>query len=258
MEDHPWTDIERFGTARPEAIEIDPVLERLIKDAQFRDRAESAEANRSVNPSAQYDDIKDEYSRLLSEAEIRPEHLGSPSEKWSVLWHATTVEKNRVRYEEIASPTNVPWYAIGILHALECSFDFSRHLFNGDPLDDYTVRYPPGYPKDLGEPPFSFNESAIAALEYDKFANQTDWSTPRTLFRIEQYNGMSYRTKLRMASPYLWSYTSLYKKGKFKEIPKPGGGYKSVYDPDLVSKQCGAAAILKALVNSGAVDTNFG
>ena len=58
--------------------------------------------------------------------------------------------------------TRVPWFVIGILHALECSFSFDKHLFNGDPLSDYTKRYPPGYPKDKGPPPFSFNDSAIS------------------------------------------------------------------------------------------------
>ncbi len=144
-------------------------------------------------------------------------------------------------------------FVIGILHALECSFAFDRHLFNGDPLDDYTKRHPAGYPKDKGKPPFSFDESALAALAYDGFVGKTDWSLARTLNRLEAYNGMSYRAKLSMASPYLWSFSSLYDKGKFKEVPKPGGGYKPVYDPELRSKQCGAGVILKALISRGDV-----
>ena len=181
---------------------------------------------------------------------IRPERLGSATQKWSVLWYAATIGLNKARYDPISAATDVPWFVIGIIHGLECSFDFSRHLFNGDPLDDYTKRYPAGYPRDRGAPPFSFAASAISALRYDHLDGHQDWTLARTLHRLEQYNGLSYRTKLKMASPYLWSFTTLYDIGKFKEIPRPGGGYQSVYDPNLRSKQCGAGTMLKALLDA--------
>ncbi len=89
---------------------------------------------------------------------------------------------------------------------------------------------------------------------HNKFSNQKDWSLARTLNRLEKYNGMGYRKRLGMASPYLWSFTTLYSKGKFKEVLQSDGTYRSVYDPNLESKQCGAGAILAQLINNGDID----
>jgi lysozyme family protein len=252
MTELPWNDEDRFGSARPEAIGDDAALESLEREIARGIEIEAARGNRAVNPSAKFDDIKAEYVALFGGAEITAERLGSATEKFSVLWFADQIRQNRARYEEITRRTEVPWFAIGILHALECSFSFARHLFNGDPLTDFTKRFPPGEPRGIGNPPFSFDDAAVAALQHEGFDNQADWSLARTLHRFERYNGMSYRTRLRMASPYLWSFTDLYDKGKFKEIPKPGGGFQSVFDPELRSKQCGAGAMLRALANTGA------
>ena len=40
-------------------------------------------------------------------------------------------------------------------------------------------------------------------------------------------------------TPYLWSFSNHYKKGKFVKDGK--------FDPEFVSKQCGAAVILKLM-----------
>lgn len=248
----PWTDEDRFGTARAEALE-GTEFEMLPADPVQAEEREGIAANRGVSSSTRFDDIAGEYVALFREAVILPQHLGHADQRWSVLWYAKQISQSRSRYDALSSVTSIPWFLIGILHALECSFAFDRHLFNGDPLSDYTKRYPPGHPKDKGKPPFSFDDSAVAALQFDGFVGQTDWSLARTLHRLEAYNGMSYRAKLRMASPYLWSFSNLYLKGKFKEVPKPGGGYRSIYDPELRSKQCGAAVMLKALIDRGDV-----
>jgi hypothetical protein len=66
----------------------------------------------------------------------------------------------------------------------------------------------------------------------------TDWSVPGMLYRFERYNGFGYRSR-GINSPYLWSYSNQYKKGKFTGDGK--------YDPNAVSKQCGAVVLLKSI-----------
>jgi lysozyme family protein len=66
---------------------------------------------------------------------------------------------------------------------------------------------------------------------------------PHILYFFERYNGMGYRMR-RVATPYLWSFSNLYRTGKFVQ-----DGH---FDPDAVSKQCGAALMLKAIVPAGA------
>ncbi|MDU3097232.1 MAG: hypothetical protein E6708_27745, partial [Bradyrhizobium sp.] len=84
--------------------------------------------------------------------------------------------------------------------------------------------------------------SAIDAITFEGFAGQSDWSIARTLYRFEGYNGFSYRTK-GINSPYLWSFSTHYTRGKFVR--------DHVYDENAVSAQCGAAVMLKSLQLAG-------
>ena len=72
-----------------------------------------------------------------------------------------------------------------------------------------------------------------------------DWSLERTLFRFEMYNGFGTRAR-GINSPYLWSFSTHYEKGRFV------ADYR--WDPNAVSDQCGAAVLLFALVRSGKID----
>ena len=58
------------------------------------------------------------------------------------------------------------------------------------------------------------------------------------LFPWEKYNGMGYRP-FGVPSPYLWSFSSIYTSGKYVADGR--------FDPTVVSKQSGAAVMLKAL-----------
>ena len=152
---------------------------------------------------------------------------------------ADTIILNQPRYEVIGKPINIPWFFIGILHTMECGLSFKKHLHNGDPLTARTVQVPKGRPKE-GTAPFTFEESAKDALINEGFTTVTDWSVPGMLFLFEKYNGFGYRrASIRIATPYLWSYSNHYKKGKFSMDGK--------YDPNLVSKQPGTASILRRL-----------
>ncbi|AWI25782.1 hypothetical protein [Flavobacterium pallidum] len=149
----------------------------------------------------------------------------------------TKISANKARYEAVATPLNIPWYVVGVLHNMEAGLNFNCHLHNGDPLTARTVHVPKGQPV-KGNPPFTWEVSAADALTGNGLNTWKDWSLSGLLYRIECYNGLGYFKK-NLPSPYLWSYTDKYTKGKFAADGQ--------YDPNLVSKQCGAAALLKRM-----------
>jgi lysozyme family protein len=144
---------------------------------------------------------------------------------------------NRSRYELVANTTGVPWYFIAIIHNMEVSGKFNGHLHNGDPLTARTVQVPANRPR-TGVPPFTWEESALDALAYEGFVGVKGWSISQMLFRLEKYNGFGYRPK-QVNSPYLWSYSQHFTKGKYVA--------DGVWDPAATSRQAGAAVILKQL-----------
>lgn len=220
------TQTTRLGSAR---LEITGDVEEA-PPAPHRDGSDNTKVNRSTT----YDDIKDEYARLFDTASIRAEKQAEVSKMTDKMLSGREV------YDAISAKTSVPWHFVGMVHAMECSFSMKKHLHNGDSLNAKTWQVPAGRPKD-GDAPFSFEESAIDALEYDKFAGKTDWPLPMILYRLERYNGMAYRKKFGIASPYLWSFTNHHVRGKYVQ--------DGVWDPDALSKQVGAAVMLRELVN---------
>jgi lysozyme family protein len=145
------------------------------------------------------------------------------------------------RYKNAGKPHGVPWHVVGVIHMLEGSGNFGTHLHNGDPLTARTVHVPKGRPK-AGNPPFTWEESAADALELDGLGKWANWSLPGTLFALERFNGFGYRPK-KINSPYLWSFSNQYSKGKFVA--------DGVFSPTAVSQQCGAAALLRRMVANG-------
>lgn len=149
--------------------------------------------------------------------------------------------KNTSRYQAAGKAAGVPWYVVGIIHSLEASGNFSTHLHNGDPLTARTVRVPAGRPA-TGKPPFSWEQSAADALALQKLNEWKDWSVAGTLDVFERYNGLGYRNR-GIPSPYLWSFSSHYSKGKFVADGK--------FSATAVSEQCGAAVVLRRMVERG-------
>jgi len=145
---------------------------------------------------------------------------------------------NRPGYEAVQSRTKVPWYVVAVIHSMEGSLNFKTHLHNGDPLTAKTVHVPKGRPP--GTPPFQWEDSAVDALAFDNMTAVKKWNLATALFKLEGFNGFGYRTKHpEVLTPYLWSFSNHYQKGKFVADGK--------FDPTAVSKQCGAAVILKSL-----------
>jgi lysozyme family protein len=224
------------GQARDLAERAD----RLTAEIQNEERPRASddatgEETRALGPK--FEQVRDEYRELFEACAVRAEYEGQ------VAWHLKRIKSRRPDYERVASKVAVPWYFISIVHGLEASFRFDGHLHNGDPLSARTVQVPKGRPP-AWNPPNDWDSSAIDALTYQGFAGQKDWSIPRMLYRWEAYNGWGYRNR-GINTPYLWSFSNQYLKGKFVK--------DGVYNADAVSKQCGAAVMLRALLDDGAV-----
>lgn len=190
--------------------------------------------------SKDYSKLREEYVRFFFGGYIRDEHLAE------VRRNVGRAIKNKARYETVGEPLGIPWWFIAGLHMMESGFNFRTHLHNGDSLDGRTHRVPPGRP--VAAPAngvsYSWEESAIDALRLKKLNREDNWSLSRTLYRWEKYNGWGYRGN-GVPSAYLWSYSSVYKRGKYIR--------DGVFDPNAISKQCGAAVFLKYLYKSGEV-----
>lgn len=186
------------------------------------------------------DDLRQHYQTLYENAQIRSEKAQEVSNV------ADKILASRDRYEQISAVCKVPWPIIAVIHWMEAGGNFGCHLHNGDPLGARTVHVPKNRP--LGTPPFGFEESALDALDYDGFTG-LDWeafSMPDVLYLLERYNGLGYRRyHPGVNTPYLWSYTNQYTKGKY--------GADGKFNPELVSKQVGAAALFLAFEARGEV-----
>jgi lysozyme family protein len=168
--------------------------------------------------------------------------LTRPNRKASVNALAKKIGANRKRYEKVGKAVGVPWYVVGIIHSLEASGNFTRHLHNGDPLRARTVHVPAGRPK-TGKPPFTWEQSAIDALRGRGLGAWKDWSVPGTLYQLEAYNGFGYRDHHpNVPSPYLWSFSNHYARGKYVADGR--------FSASAVSQQVGAALLLKQLAGS--------
>lgn len=232
-----------------------PLLERLVSLQDAAGDPATAEATGALlarytartltrTPAADVEtglsfaDLKQRYETLYASCVIRPERAGE------VAWHRKKLLQYRPRYEAVSQRTGVPWWFIGVVHALEASFNFNGHLHNGDPLSARTVQVPKNRPA-VWNPPTDWESSAVDALDLKGFLHLPDWSLAISLYRWEGYNGFGYYSR-NINSPYLWSFSTHYTKGKFVADHK--------FDPEAVSKQCGAAVMLRALQDAGDID----
>ncbi|HET7437520.1 MAG TPA: peptidoglycan-binding protein [Thermoanaerobaculia bacterium] len=176
-------------------------------------------------------EMRIEYETNYASCTTRPEFIERTNKAVARMTAA------RPRYEAVATATSVPWPVIAAIHTMECGGDFDCHLHNGDSLSRRTINVPAGRPM-KGKPPFTWEESAVDALTLDGFTNWTDWSVAGTLYKLEGYNGMGYR-KRAVPSPYLWSGSQHYTRGKYVADGR--------YDANAKSSQVGAAVLLKNL-----------
>ena len=215
-------------------------MARIEKPAPARGEDEASGGAAAAPAPAGDRDPEARLARLYSECEIPDGRVGEIDH-----YYVRPFVRNRVIYGEVGAELGIPWWFVGIVHGLESSFDFGCHLHNGDPLTGRTVRVPRGRPE-AGEPPFTWRESAVDALRLQGLDGLDDWSVGAALDRLERYNGLGYRRSGR-PSPYLWSYSGHYDKGKYVADGR--------FDPEAESKQCGGATLLRRLEDRGLVDT---
>jgi lysozyme family protein len=199
------------------------------KPIYFRDKVQPGQPAQSTEPLRREPSL-DEYRTQFRTAILDPK-VDADVERYKKLLYA-----GRERYDIVAQATGVPWMVIGILHVMETGGNFRTHLFNGDPLTARTVNVPVGRPLE-GNPPFTWEQSAIAAIKFEKWDVRTKiWTVEDTMSAFEKYNGLGSRRR-GVVSPYLWSGSNLYRSGKFVA--------DGVWEPTAVSKQIGAAVLLK-------------
>ncbi len=185
-----------------------------------------------------YENVKRGYANLWAKAELRPE------KKALALGVAKKLLKAKSRYQLVAAKIGCPWWFVAVAHNLEGGSDFGTYLGNGQSLRQVTTIKP------KGRGPFAtFEAGAIDALKLKGLDQIKSWEIPRCLYEWERFNGFGYVGK-GINSPYVWSFTNLYTKGKYYEDGK--------YSPTLVSQQCGAAAVLLALIDLGEVEDEVG
>lgn len=161
---------------------------------------------------------------------------------------AGAINQNIASYGLIAGPFKIKGQCIGILHHMEAGGDFSCHLANGDPLSSDTVHDPSGIMAKYGPdkvPPYDFIEAGIAALKdySDGWGAIHVVDVPTMLNFFCCYNGNGpWNHPDANGNPqlaYLFASSSEYVGGKFT--------LDGVWDAQAVSKQIGAAVIMKAL-----------
>lgn len=186
------------------------------------------------------------YTNLYNTAQTRPE------KRTEIANISGRIMQGWARYEAVAATlaNGIPWWFIGITHFMEAGIfqnPFAFHLHCGDPLYNRTFHVPAGRPKfnpghgstpPSHDNPYSWEESALDALRLMKYDRVQDWSIENCLVLFEKFNGMGYKRR-GVPSPYLWSYSQHYTKGKYVLDGK--------YDPEKVSKQPGVAVLMKAL-----------
>lgn len=219
-----FDDATALATDDAEARELDALAPR-----QPRERS----AGWSPSTATDFATLRDEYAAWYADCEVRSERRGE------VAYYVRRLRQGQPTYAQLGAELSIPWAFIGVIHALECGFNFTTHLHNGDPLGARTVRVPAGRPL-AGTPPFTWSQSARDALMQKGYHQIDDWSVAHMLYLLERYNGMGYRRR-GVPTPYLWSFSNVYEKGKFVADGR--------FDAEAVSRQCGAVPMLKAVLN---------
>lgn len=169
----------------------------------------------------------------FANAKIKPD--------WQRSIDATAVRltspENKARFLAVEKRNNVRWFAVAIIKEREAGSDpaFKRSIAQGDPWDVKSKNVP----KNRG--PFkSWDDAADDALiNCSPYAARwQDWSAGGMMTILEKYNGVGYANR-GLPSPYIWSATNQYVKGKYVR--------DGVFDPEFVDQQIGCAALLLAM-----------
>lgn len=153
---------------------------------------------------------------------------------------ADRYKRNKETYDRIQAmvPNGVPSKILFGLHYRESDNSFACHPHEGSPLTHRTRFVPKGRIPGI-KPPYTFLQSARDAYYDYEHLDKRSWQSPRQqLTAIENFNGSGYRRR-GIPSPYVWSGTQHYRRGKFVADGR--------FDPMFVDKQLGVASIMLRL-----------
>ena len=72
--------------------------------------------------------LRQEYENLFNTCIILPDRIGT------VEGTLVRLMENRQRHGSVADGMGIPWYFVEVIHNMESSLSFSKHLHNGDLL----------------------------------------------------------------------------------------------------------------------------
>jgi len=179
------------------------------------------------------------YSKEIAEAELRPSWTGAYERA------AEYILKNKDKYIPIERATTVPWQLVAALHWREASGSFAGVLHNGEKIigTGRKTRLVPA-----GRGPFkTWTEAAIDAIKIKRSVYPPAWDMEGCAWFAETFNGMGYRNKGRV-SPYLWSGTTLYTRGKYVS--------DGVYSSTAVDQQLGVMPLYQILLERSGKTTS--
>lgn len=152
---------------------------------------------------------------------------------------ANKAHYQRIEAHLVSVGMGVPWWFIAIVDKREGGGGCRTQLGQGDPLGEVSRHDP----KDRG--PF-FGADAFDRSCYDALidcgpyaAKWLDWTVGGVLTIFEFYNGEGYWDR-GLPSPYNWSGSNEYVKGKFVA--------DHVFDPNFVDQQLGCAPLLATMM----------
>lgn len=159
---------------------------------------------------------------------------------WTIAQHVAArlcAPQAKAIYQDLERTTGVPWWAIALIHEREASQSWQANIAQGDPWNRVSRHVP------AGRGPFTdFKTAAVDALTNcaPYAARWHDWSAGGSLSLLELYNGEGYENYHHMASPYLWSGSDQYIRGKYVA--------DNHFDATAVDTQLGCAIMLKAMM----------
>lgn len=184
-------------------------------------------------------ELRNEYNTLFRLSTTRPDKVGIVENLVDNF-----VLKYMGKFQVVQARTGIPWVLAALIQSMESGENFSRHPHNGDPLTGRTFHVPANRPV-KGNPPFTWEESFSDLVTWKGYDQWKDWSVAGILYILEGNNGWGYRN-YGINTPYLWSFDAhAYTRGKYVADGK--------YDPNAVSAQCGAAVLLRRLLERGVV-----
>ncbi len=207
--------------------ETEEVAENLTEEAPGENQIEIPEAKLKY-----YENTKQLISQIT---EIDPNNMFS----YDVQNFKKIYAENQDVYEQISIETGVPPALIAALHYRESACNFGTYLHNGQPLGQPTTMVPKNVNFD------NFHDAAVAALDNAQRQKGIYLSQDSDIVLMmtfaELYNGTGYTDYHDMASPYVFSGTEVYEKGKYVS----DGSFNS----ETVDKQPGVYILVMSVLD---------